>query len=483
VEDAQEFVTRAVVFTLDPSPAQERVLASYVGAARFAFNWALGVVKDNLAARGTERDAGVPDEQLTPALSWSRFSLRKQFNAVKTDVAPWAGEVAKHCFDTGISNAATALKNWAGSKKGTRRGRRVGFPHFRSRRHPVQSVSFVELNHQLSWLHPSRHGVRLMLPAAWRGRSHPMFRHVGQLEWIHTVESARRLYKLVEQERATIQQVTIAMRGGRWQVSFLVRHQLARDVRHPKRAPRCGGAVGIDVGLKHLATLSQPVPGLTDEAGHVPNPQLLRGQLRRLRRLDRALARCEEQSNNRRKLQARRARLHGRVVKTRALHLHALTSELADRFDVLAIEDLNVAGMAGRKRRLGRSLADASLGELRRQLDYKTADRDRMLVTVDRWYPSSKTCSSCGAVKAKLHLWERVYECTTCGHVADRDVNAAHNLDAYARQFVGLAPRGAPPEPQQHDQHDVAGLRPETQNADPRSRKTRPAHAVLAAVA
>jgi putative transposase len=120
---SSEHVTRAVVFTLDPSPAQERMLRNYLGAARFGFNWALGQVKDNLAVRAAERDAGVVEDNLTPALSWSKYSLRKQFNTVKADVAPWAGEVAKYCFDTGIGQAADALKNWSDARHGRRKGR------------------------------------------------------------------------------------------------------------------------------------------------------------------------------------------------------------------------------------------------------------------------------------------------------------------------------------------------------------------------
>ena len=91
-----EYVTRAVKFTLDPTPAQQRMLRSYCGAARFSFNWALGVVKANLAVRAAERVAGVAEDDLTPAVSWSKYSLRKQFNAEKADVAPWSAEVAKH---------------------------------------------------------------------------------------------------------------------------------------------------------------------------------------------------------------------------------------------------------------------------------------------------------------------------------------------------------------------------------------------------
>ena len=454
-------MTKAVRFTLDPSPSQQRMLRSYCGAARFSFNWALGVVKDNLAVRATERVAGVAEESLTPAVSWSSFSLRKQFNACKHEVAPWWQEVAKHCFDTGISQAADGLKNWSDAKNGRRRGP-VGFPSFRSKKRPMQSVSFVELNHQLSWLHESRHGVRLMLPQALIQSKDPHVRAKAQLlVWVHTVESTRRLYRLVEAGKATIQKVTYSHRGGRWQVSFQLRYQVAHA---PVPVPRCrlGDVVGVDLGIKHLATLSQPVVGVTDEHGHVANPRVLGGQSRRLGSLDRKIARCLPGSKNRARLVARRARLHGQITTTRQLHLHALANTLAGGFDLVGIEDLNVRGMSNRKRRLGRHLADVSLAELRRILCYKTADRGHRLVAVDRFYPSSKTCSGCNQVKAKLALHTRVFDCDHCGLTLDRDVNAAINLARHATTLAGTpAPHG-----------DVAGLRPETRNADSRPCET-----------
>lgn len=179
---------------------------------------------------------------------------------------------------------------------------------------------------------------------------------------------------------------------------------------------------------------------------------------------------------------ARRARLHGRVSKTRDLELHRITNTLVDNFEVVAVEDLNVAGMSSRKRRLGRHLADASLGELRRQLTYETADRGTTLVTVGRLYPSSKTCSRCGAVKAKLPLSVRVFDCEACGLSLDRDVNAARNIATEATRL--LVQRDV--EQEAHVLVEgadvVAGLRPETRNADPRPCETTPPTGVEAGV-
>lgn len=453
-------VTRAVVFALDPSPAQERLLRSYCGAARFAFNWTIAEVTGNLAVRAAERDAGVSDMTLTPAVSWSKFSLRKQFNTEKATVAPWAGEVAKHCFDAGITQAAQALTNWSASKAGSRAGRRVGFPGFKSRDKAKLSVTFVELNHQLSWLNPSRHGVRLMLPQALlHSKDAHVRRMMQQLVWLHTVESTRRLFRVVEDGRASIQQVTISHTGGRWQVSFLVRYAIAaRPVKQPLQ--RVGGTVGVDVGITHLATLSRPIDGVTDEFRHVPNPRSIAAQLARLQQLDRGVARCRPGSKNRARLLARRARVHGRVAATRKMAHHMLANQLACRFDTVVIEDLNVAGMT-HNRPLARALADVALGQFRQILTTECDDRGTRLVTVDRFYPSSKTCSACTAVKAKLPLGTRVFDCDHCKSILDTDVNAARNLE---------------------HQH-VAGLRPETRNADPRPHKTTraPARAAVAA--
>ena len=138
------------------------------------------------------------------------------------------------------------------------------------------------------------------------------------------------------------------------------------------------------------------------------------------------------------------ARLHHEVALRRGTAIHTLTKRLAAGFDTVAVEDLNVAGMVrsakgtveqpGRNVRakagLNRSVLDAALGEMRRQLEYKTGWYGSRLAVVDRWFPSSKTCSVCGAVKESLALSERVYVCSVCGARLDRDVNAARNIEA-----------------------------------------------------
>ena len=457
---------------LDPSPSQERLLRSYAGSARRAHNWAIEQVKQNLSTRSAERAAGVSEDRLTGSLSWSAYSLSKRWNETKESEAPWWREVSMHAFRSGIADAAAGLANFSDSKKGARSGRAVGFPQMKSRNRSTPSVSFVEINHQQSWLNQSRHGIRLMLPQS--SPDPDVRRRRDQLSWIHTTTSTRRLYSLVEQGRVRIQKLTISYRGGRWQAAFSVRYLTGLPERRSvARAVRAGGTVGIDVGLIHLATLDRVVTGLTDDEGHIANPRIFQSQLVKLAKLNQYWSRTRPGSKNRAKLRRRRARLLGKITKSRALHLHHLSNALVDHFDVIAIEDLNLAGMGNKKGRLGRSVADASLGELRRQLAYKCEDRGTTLAVVDRFYPSSKTCSGCGAVRAKLLLSAKAFECDTCNASLDRDVNAARNI---AREGARLLD-------EQSSTNDVAGLRPETQNADLRSQKTGGAHAPPAAAA
>ncbi len=483
IEQAAEhaYVTRAVEVVLDPSPSQQRWLRSYAGSMRAAYNWALAEVRGNLEVRRDERERGVPEDALTPALSWSRESLIARWRQVRDEVHPWHWDVSIHAFRTGIDNAALALKNYSASRSGKRRGRKVGFPKFKNR-HSRQAVTFVELADGVDhrhWILPDTHEhVRLMLPrrateGTWERRhtrpkaqQEPGRDRRSEVAWLHTMQpdAVREVWRLCDSGRAKIQALTIKYEGGRWRAVFRLRLLDGTTRLRNPGAPvkRHGGSVGVDLGLTHLVTLDRPIEGLTDEYGHVPNPRVLDAHLTRLRRLDQAIARCEKGSKNRTKLLRRRAKLHGKVVATRKLSLHELSRRLAGGFDLVCIEDLNVAGMARRKGlRNGRSVAEASMGELTRQLAYKTTERSATLVRVGRYYPSSQTCSQCGA-RTKLALWQRVYDCQHCGLVLDRDVNAARNIRAEGQRPA-------------RDQHDVASIRGETQNGEPRPGETQPA--------
>ncbi|MET7969573.1 helix-turn-helix domain-containing protein [Micromonospora sp. NPDC005305] len=134
---------QAYRFALDLTPGQERDLARHAGAARKAHNWALDRVKAVMAQRAAERSYGIGDDQLTPAVGWTLPALRREWNQVKDEVAPWWRECSKEAYNTGLDALARALKNWSDSRCGKRAGRPVGFPRRKSKRRTTPSVRFT----------------------------------------------------------------------------------------------------------------------------------------------------------------------------------------------------------------------------------------------------------------------------------------------------------------------------------------------------
>jgi putative transposase len=399
-------VIQAYRFALDPAAGQQVALRSHCGAQRYAFNWGLARIKANLDQRAAEKTYDVPGEQLTPPVSWSAYRLRKDWNQAKDEVAPWWGENSKEAYSSGLANLAAALGNWVGSKRGTRHGRRFGFPRFKGRRAGV-SCRFTT----------GAFGLGI-------DRRHVRLPRIGL---VHTHESTRKLARHVERGTARLRSATVSFRAGRWFVSFSV--EITRADPPPTRPD---SAVGVDLGVTSLAVLS------TGEV--IPNPRHLAAAQRELRRLQRQATRRtgpdrrtrREPSARWRTTQARIARLHAAIANARRDGLHKLTTRLVRTHGAIVVEDLNVAGMLC-NRRLARHIAGVGMAELRRQVEYKAQWAGVRVHVADRWYPSSKTCSGCGVVKAKLRLSERTYTCDACGLVCDRDLNAARNLAALVR--------------------------------------------------
>jgi putative transposase len=215
--------------------------------------------------------------------------------------------------------------------------------------------------------------------------------------------------------------VTVSRDGaGRWFVSLLVEDPTVQPL------PPSGQAVGVDVGLTALVTLS------TGEK--VTNPRHERADRRQLAKAQRDLCRKEKGSANRAKARLRVAKIHARIVDRRRDYLHKLTTRLVRENQTVVIEDLSVHNMI-RNHSLARAISDASRSELRSMLEYKARWYGRDLVAVDRWFPSSKLCSACGRLTESLPLNIRSWNCA-CGATHDRDVNAALNILA-----AGLAER------------------------------------------
>ena len=374
---------------LDPNNKQATYFARAAGTARFAYNWALAEWQRQYAAWKADNSLPKPSQQ----------SLRRQLNAIKREQFPWMLEVTKNAPQMAIIQLGEAFKNfWAGRAK-----------HPKFRKKGVHD-RFTLTNDQFSL-----DGRRIRIP---------------NLGWVRMRESLRFTGKLLS---AAVSRV-----ADRWFVSITVDTDAIA-----LRPAENQGATGVDLGVSALATLS------TGEKVVSPKPH--RALLKRLRRLSRSLSRKHRAaksklglttnapipkgvrlpvSENAKKARVKLSRLHARIANIRQDALHKLTSDLTRRFHTIVIEDLNVRGML-KNHHLARSIADMSFFEFRRQLEYKAERRGGLVVIADRWFPSSKTCSACGAVQEKLPLAIRQWTCPDCGAIHDRDANAARNLLAY----------------------------------------------------
>jgi putative transposase len=350
---------------LDPNNVQATYLARAAGTARFAYNWALAEWQRQYAAH--QADPSTP--------SPSQLSLRRQLNAIKRAQFPWMLAVTKNAPQMAIIQLGEAFQHFF--------ARRARYPTFRRKgEHERFSLSNDQFRVQ---------GKAI---------------HIPKLGWVRMREALRFTGRIVA--------ATVSRSAGHWHASITVD---APDSPLPPAENQ--GAVGVDFGVSALATLS------TGEVWR--GPKALRTLLGRLRRLSRALSRKVKGSRNRSKAKASLARLHARIGNRRRDSLHQLSTSITRRFHTIGIEDLNVKGMLANGR-LALAIADMGFYELRRQLAYKAARRGGQVVVVDRWYPSSKTCSCCGHKLQTLALTVRQWRCPGCGVLHDRDVNAATNL-------------------------------------------------------
>jgi putative transposase len=238
----------------------------------------------------------------------------------------------------------------------------------------------------------------------------------GKLWLARTTRPLRIVWSWPDVDLATLQPMMVIVTrepDGRWFVTF------ATERPNPAPLPTTGRVVGVDLGLTNFAVLSN--------GERFPHPKHMDRHERRLRHYQRVLARRQRGSANRRKAARRVARQHAKVRDARRDFLHKTSTRLIGEFDTIAVEDLNVGGMV-RNRRLARAIARSGWAQLRAMLAYKADRAGRWLLVVDRWYPSSKTCSACGHLLATLGLGTRTWVCPLCGARHDRDVNAAKNI-------------------------------------------------------
>ncbi len=366
-------IFRACKTELDPNNAQRSLFVQYCGAARFAYNWALA---DRI-------------ERYEYKESTNLYEQKRRFNALKKMKYPWLDGIAYKVIDVAFTNLDKAYQDFF---RRVRQGReKAGFPHFKSRKQGIGSFT-VRGN-----LHIENGRVKMT--------------NIG---WVRLKEKG-----YLPADGVKILSMTISERAHRWFVSV----QVEQEIPEPK--PAVNKPIGVDVGIKSLAVLSN---GKVFE-----NPKTTAKYAKKLATLQRELCRRKKDGKNREKSKQKIARLHFKIANVRKYALHQVSNYVTAKTkpSVIVLEDLNVKDMMA-NHHLAKSLADASFAELSRQIQYKAQWQGIDVVLADRFYPSSKTCSACGEKKPYLALSERTFVCPSCGNIIDRDLNAAINLAALA---------------------------------------------------
>jgi putative transposase len=359
---------------LDPNDVQATYFAKSCGTARFAYNWALAEWQKQYEEHKQDPSKPKPTEG----------ALRRLLNSIKREKFPWMLEVTKNAPQMAIMQLGRAFKNFFSG--------RAKHPQFRKK---GVHDRFTLTNDQFEVA-----GNQIRIP---------------NLGWVRMRESLRYSGKILA--------AVISRIADRWFVSIAVETNISsKCIPVAQQLP-----VGVDLGVSAMATLS------TGEKIQGPKPH--NKLLSRLRQLSKALSRKMKGSSNRAKAKNKLARLHARISNIRIDAIHKFTTKLVNRFNTICIEDLNVRGMV-KNRRLARCIADMGFREIRRQLEYKTERNGVQLITAERFFPSSKTCSNCGFIIDGLSLLMRMWSCPKCDKIHDRDVNAAINLAAYAVSFT-----------------------------------------------
>jgi putative transposase len=370
------------------------MLRSHVGGSRFAYNALLGLVKDNWDENRAKKDAGI-EVTTEDYVSTSHFGLLYLWADNRDELAPWWKENGSSTYNDAAQRLSKAFTNF---HKG-----RAKFPHFKRK---GQGGS-----------------VRFLGPAVRLADSHHV--RIARVGEVKTYESTRKLFRHLSRGTGKIVAATVSERSGKWQVSFTVEVTRALPAtRDPERI------IGVDVGITALYTGASPQG---EQVLEVANPRHFQRAEKRLASAQRIASRRQgprpgaAPSKRWQKANARMQNIHAGVRHARSNLIHETTTMLAKNYDVIVIEHLNVAGMV-KNHSLAKHISDAAWAEFARQLEYKTKWYGSTLVRVNRFYPSSKTCSHCGTVKATLSLGDRTYHCGTCGLVLGRDHNAAVNL-------------------------------------------------------
>ena len=398
-------VKRAFKFRFHPTDEQAAELARTFGCVRKVYDLALAARSEAWTLRQERVDYNATSAMLT---GWK-----------KTEELSFLNEVSSVPLQQSLRHLQGAFANFWDE--------RAKYPHFKSRKKSRASAEYT------------RSAFR------YRNGRLTLAKMAGPLDIVWS----RPLPEGAEPSAVTVSRDA----SGRWFVSMLCEDTIEALPEAVDPATGQVRAVGIDVGLTSLPTLS------TGEK--ITNPRHGRADRKSPAKAQRELAREQPGSANRTKARIKVARVHARITDRRTDHLHKLTTRLVRGNQTIVIEDLNIAGMV-ENHSLARAVSDASWFQFRGVLEYKCAWYGRELIAVDQWYPSTKTCSACGHVVAKMPLNVREWTCARCATVHDRDVNAGRDILAAG---LAVAACGDGVRPQRKPPGGQSSMKQETQRA------------------